>query len=160
MELLPPLLCLLLKRCTCTCIFLKILKIILKRGLNQLASNLVECIDCTCMHALHLLGVLHALNFIYIICASFKRIVTCTSGGAKSKETRYSTMYVKVRFGRILQLTVLNLQMKKPICKRRTVIVVGSYQTSLYHTCTVPCFIAFCTTNRISHQSLSRFRSF
>ena len=39
--------------------------------------------------------------------------------------------YVKVRFGRILQLTVLNLQMKKPTCKCRTVIVVGSYQTSL-----------------------------
>ena len=38
---------------------------------------------------------------------------------------------VKVRFGRILQLTVLNLQMKKPICKCRTFIVVGSYQTSL-----------------------------
>ena len=34
-------------------------------------------------------------------------------------------MYVRVRFGRILQLTVLNLQMKKPICKCRTVIVVG-----------------------------------
>ena len=29
-----------------------------------------------------------------------------------------------MRFGRILQLTVLNLQMKKPICKCRTVIVV------------------------------------
>ena len=53
----------------------------------------------------------------------------CRIGGAKSKETRYK--YVKVRFGRILQLTVLNLQMKKPICKCRTVIVVGSYQTSL-----------------------------
>ena len=37
----------------------------------------------------------------------------------------------KVRFGRILQLTVQNLQMKMPICKCRTVIVVGSYQTSL-----------------------------
>ena len=32
---------------------------------------------------------------------------------------------VKVGFGRILQLTVLNLQMKKPICKCRTIIAVG-----------------------------------
>ena len=48
----------------------------------------------------------------------------CRIGGAKSKETRYS-IYVKVRFGRILQLTVLNLQMKMPICKCRTVIVLG-----------------------------------
>ena len=61
---------------------------------------------------------------------SRKRLVGCRIGGAKSKESRHSR-YVKVRFGRILQLTVLNLQMKKPICKCRTVIVVGSYQTSL-----------------------------
>ena len=41
--------------------------------------------------------------------------MVCRIGGAKSKETRYSML--KGRFGRILQLTVLNLQMKKPICK-------------------------------------------
>ena len=53
----------------------------------------------------------------------------CRIGGAKTQGNK--VQYVKVRFGRILQFTVLNLQMKKPICKCRTVIVVGSYQTSL-----------------------------
>ena len=47
--------------------------------------------------------------------------MVCRISGAKSKETRYSMLKW------ILQLTVLNLQMKKPICKCRTVIVVGSY---------------------------------
>ena len=40
--------------------------------------------------------------------------------------------YVIVRFGRILQHTVLNLQMKKPICKCRTAIVVGPHFNILY----------------------------
>ena len=31
------------------------------------------------------------------------------------KARKQGTVYVKVRFGRILQLTVLNLQVKKPI---------------------------------------------
>ena len=39
-------------------------------------------------------------------------------GGAGKKQGN-KVQYVKVRFGKILQLTVLNLQMKKPIRKCR-----------------------------------------
>ena len=46
-----------------------------------------------------------------------------------------------MRFGRILQLTVLNLQMKKPICNCRTVIVVGSYNLTLTYCTLFPCFL-------------------
>ena len=56
-----------------------------------------------------------------------------------------------MRFGRILQLTVLNLQTKKPICKCRTVIVVGSYQTSLYHT--VPYLVSLLFAPPILHTT-------
>ena len=56
-------------------------------------------------------------------------MVVCRIGGAKSKETRYS-MLMWGLVGSYNSPAVLNLQMKKPICKCRTVIVVGSYQTS------------------------------
>ena len=67
-----------------------------------------------------------------IVQVSQKLLYRESDGLVVQKARKQGTVYVKVRFGRILQLTVLNLQMKKPICKCRTVIVVGSYLTSLY----------------------------
>ena len=61
---------------------------------------------------------------------SRKGLMGCKIGGAKSKETRYS-MLKRGLVGSYISHAVLNLQMKKPIRKCRTVIVVGSYQTSL-----------------------------
>ena len=79
----------------------------------------------------------------------------CRIGGAKSKETRYSV--VKVRFGRIDPTTYSpEFANEEAYLQMQDCYSCRIDPTKPHFNNTVPCFLAFCTTNPTSHQSLSR----